>query len=203
MLLKDKKSRVIACIGIAAIIIGAIFICINFKDDSKEANKRETDSDKAEQYIQTTKTASPEKSYFVRTQNNYIAVLEIPGINLKRGLVSLNDRRNNADYNIQTIETSKMPDKKNSNLILAAHSGNSKVAYFKNLNKLKIGDELNVYYNSIKYTYALSNYYDIDKTGYADIVRDQNKNTLTLVTCKRGTDKQTIFISYLKTKDKY
>lgn len=35
------------------------------------------------------------------TNYNYIAILEIPSINLKRGLVDPNSKYNNVNYNIQ------------------------------------------------------------------------------------------------------
>lgn len=198
-----KNKNKIFIFLITLVIPSGLFIFFNLNSDSRTLKKESSD---IKQYIEDSSTISKEKQKTTvsKTINNkYVAVLEIPSIDLKKGLVSLDDKYNNADYNIQTIESSLMPDKEKGNLILAAHSGSSSISYFKNLHKLNINDKLIVYYNGIKYTYVLSNYYDIDKTGYADIVRDKNQNTLTLVTCKRGTDKQTIFISYLKDKDRY
>lgn len=197
-----NKSKIFTFI-IILIIASGLFIFFNLNSDSKIQKKESSD---IKQYIEDSSAIAKgdlKASSSKIVKNKYVAVLEIPAIDLKKGLVSLADKYNNADYNIQTIESSLMPDKEKGNLILAAHSGSSSISYFKNLHKLNVNDKLIVYYNSIKYTYVLSNYYDIDKTGYADIVRDKNQNTLTLVTCKRGTDKQTIFISYLKDKDKY
>lgn len=198
----ENKNKFFVLI-IILLIASGLFI---FFSSNHNKNVEKQESSDIKQYIEDSSIIFTDKQNVQDKKtitNKYVAVLEIPEINLKRGLVALGDKRNNADYNIQTIEHSKMPDQKNGNLILAAHSGSSSVSYFKNLNKLKINDELIVYYNGVKYTYVLSNYYDIDKTGYADIVRDNNQNTLTLVTCKRGTNKQTIFISYLKSVDKY
>ncbi|MBO5376227.1 MAG: sortase [Bacilli bacterium] len=125
---------------------------------------------------------------------NYIAVLEIPKINLKKGLFDKSSSNNNVDKNIQILKESDMPDKLNGNFILAGHSGNGRIAYFKNLNKLEIGDIAYVYYNGGRYGYKLVNSYEIDKTGKANIVRNANKTTMTLVTCKHNTEKQIIFI---------
>lgn len=198
-----KNKNKIFIFLVTLVIASGLFIFFNLNSDSRTLKKESSD---IKQYIEDSSTISKreQKTTVNKTINNkYVAVLEIPSIDLKKGLVSLDDKYNNADYNIQTIESSLMPDKEKGNLILAAHSGSSSISYFKNLHKLNINDKLIVYYNGIKYTYVLSNYYDIDKTGYADIVRDKNQNTLTLITCKRGTDKQTIFISYLKNKVKY
>ena len=52
--------------------------------------------------------------------------------------------------------------------------------------------------------YKLNNSYDTDKDGKVEIVRNRYKNTITLITCKKGTkDKQTIFIGYLVDKVEY
>ena len=144
----------------------------------------------------------------VETKNeesyDYIAVLEISSINLKRGLVAYDNKYNNVNYNIQIIENSNMPNIDNSNLILAGHNGNSSVSFFKDLYKLKKGDLINVYYDNYKYIYEYSYYYEVDKTGTVNIVRDNNKTTITLITCKKGSDtKQLVFIGYLIDKVVY
>jgi LPXTG-site transpeptidase (sortase) family protein len=87
-----------------------------------------------------------------------------------------------------------MPDIENGNLILAGHSGNARVSYFKNLNKLKLDDTAIIIYNNKEYNYKVVDIYEIDKTGDAEIIRDENKNTLTLITCKHNTKKQIVII---------
>ena len=42
--------------------------------------------------------------------------------------------------------------------------------------------------------------YDIEKTGSANIIRNANKSTLTLVTCRHNTNKQIIIICELEEK---
>ena len=123
-------------------------------------------------------------------------ILEIPKINLYQEFYPNDKEKNNVDKGIQVIETSKMPNQK-SNLILASHSGSSKIAYFKNLDKLNINDIAFIYYQNKKYKYIITNIYDVEKTGYVDIKRNKNKQTLTLITCKKNTNKQTIYIGYL------
>ena len=53
-------------------------------------------------------------------------ILEIPKINLKQEFYPNNPEKNNVDKGLQVIETSKMPNIKGSNLIIASHSGNSR-----------------------------------------------------------------------------
>lgn len=126
---------------------------------------------------------------------NYIGYLDIPKINLKRGFVSLNSKYNSVSYNVMLIKGSSMPDVKNGNLILAAHRGNSSVSFFDKLYKLEIGDEANITYNNKVYKYKLVNTYLEEKDGSIAIYRDENKNTLTLITCtKKDKKTQTVFI---------
>ena len=128
---------------------------------------------------------------------NYIAVLKIPKIKLVRGLVDRNSYQNNIKYNVQILKDSSMPDEDKGNVILAAHSGNARISYFKNLDKLVIGDDISIEYNSVIYNYKVVDIYLIDKTGTAEIIRDKNKSTLTLITCKHNTNKQIIVIAEL------
>lgn len=129
---------------------------------------------------------------------NYIGILKIPKINLERGLVDRNSYSNNVNYNIQILSNSSMPDEKNGNVILAAHSGNGRTAFFKNIDKLVINDEVIIDYKNKNYKYKIIDIYDIEKTGKAKIIRNNNVNTLTLVTCRHNTNNQIIVICELK-----
>lgn len=122
-------------------------------------------------------------------------VLSIPKINLNQEFYPNDKFKNNVDQGIQVIDGSIMPDK-NGNLILASHSGSSSIAYFKHLDLLNVGDKVYVIYNDMKYSYVISNIYDVEKTGFVEIKRD-NRQTITLITCKKNTNKQTVFIGYL------
>ena len=120
----------------------------------------------------------------------------IPKISLAKELYPNDKINNTVDKNIEVIETSTMPDVPYSNLILASHSGNSSIGYFKHLDKLNINDEVYISYKSKKYKYIIKSIYDQEKTGYIKIKRDKSKQTITLITCKKGTNKQTVYIGY-------
>lgn len=135
---------------------------------------------------------------------NYIGVLEIPKINIKRGFLNITDKNNNVNKNLQVIKGSDMPNIKNGNLIIAAHSGNSYISFFKNLYKLSNDDIAYVYFNNIKYTYKVAGKYDVEKTGKVVIHRDNKKNTLTLITCSQTDNtKQIIYILELESEENY
>lgn len=130
-----------------------------------------------------------------QTQFDYVGILEIPKIKLKRGFLDLNSKYNSVNYNITLIKGSTFPDEENNNLILAAHSGVCSICFFDKLFDLSTGDEANLYYKNIKYTYKLVKTYEVTKDGTVPIYRDYNKSVLTLITCtKNSKTKQTVFI---------
>lgn len=133
-----------------------------------------------------------------KPKEKYVGILEIKKIKLKRGFYSIDSNNNNVDKNIMVINSSDMPDVNLGNLILANHSGNSNISYFKNLDKLEIGDIASVYYLKNKYNYKLVNYYEVDKTGVIQIIKNNDINCLTLITCKKNTNKQLVFIFELE-----
>lgn len=128
---------------------------------------------------------------------NYIAVIKIPKIGLEKGLASKGSYWNNVNRNIEILSESDMPDVDKGNVILASHSGNSSISYFRKLNKLQNNDIVNIVYNGKEYKYKMVNSYEIEKNGYAHIVRNAEKSTLTLITCKHNTDKQIVIICEL------
>ena len=126
---------------------------------------------------------------------NYLAFLQIPKINLNQGLLPINSLYNNINYHVEILKISDLPDKVNGNFILAAHSGTSSIAYFKNLYKLELNDQASIIYNNKKYTYKIVNIYNQPKKGSLNIYRDTNKTTLTLITCtKDDKSNQTVYI---------
>lgn len=126
---------------------------------------------------------------------NYVGILEIPKINLRRGFYDLNSRYNSVDYNVTVINGSTFPGVANNNLILAAHSGDCTICYFEYLYKLNLNDVAYINYNNYKYEYKIVDIYEVEKDGTVPIYRDYSKNALTLITCTRNSDtKQTVYI---------
>ena len=128
---------------------------------------------------------------------NYIAVIKIPKISLEKGLCEKGSYCNNVNRNIQILKESTYPDIANGNFILAGHSGTGRVSYFRNLNKLSQNDEVSIFYQGKEYKYKVVNMYDIEKTGTANIIRNKEKTTLTLITCRHNTNKQIVVICEL------
>lgn len=202
---KRKENKIVILIGLLLIIFSIMFLLFdiyeNTKKEVQEVKMVENFFEEIPQEEVKEEVKEEESKTSSSPSYNYIAVLEIPSINLKRGIVDYNSKYNNVRYNIQIIEHSQMPDVENSNLILAGHNGTSGVSFFRNLYKLKEDSLIYLYYDGYKYIYKLNNSYDTDKDGKIEIVRNRYKNAITLITCKKGTkDKQTIFIGYLVDK---
>ena len=162
------------------------------------ANPVEAKDDKIDNLESDKEEVKEEEEPIVNNYSNYfIGILD-----LSRGFVNPSSSENNVDKNIEIVKTSDMPDVDKGNFILAAHSGNSYVSYFKNLYLLNNGDYVYVTYNGVKYTYQIKNIYLQVKTGQIGIYRDVNKTTLTLVTCTKNDEAhQTIYIAELINKN--
>lgn len=145
----------------------------------------------------------PTNNYQVEQQpiinyDKYLGVLEIPKIGLKRGFYGLDSKYNNIEYNVTLVKGSSMPDVVNGNLILMAHSGDAYISFFAYLYRLNIGDNIYVTYNKIRYHYKIVNIYNVEKNGTVKIIRNFDKNNLTLITCTKDNQySQTVYISEL------
>lgn len=118
----------------------------------------------------------------IDNSSSYLLVLEIPVINLKAGIYNIDDDRNNIDLNVSILSSSILPNQNNSILLLAAHSGNSWNSYFKNLNKLKMNDIINIYFEDTLFKYEVDNIYiQNKKTNF--YLKKYAQKMLILITC--------------------
>ena len=212
----DKKEQLIKLVASFIFLIGSFMyigrIAYNYYIELRDYNKAQEFLNIGKEEVEEVKVDIDEeeikeqpKQEEKKTSNyKYIGVLEIPKINIKRGFLNIKDKGNNVNKNLQVIKGSDMPNVKNGNLIIAAHSGNSYISYFKNLHKLSNDDVAYVYFNNIKYTYKVVGKYDAEKNGKVTIHRDNKKNTLTLITCSQ-TDKtkQIVYILELESEENY
>lgn len=136
-------------------------------------------------------------------QEDYIAVLEIPSINLKKGLYAIDSKNNNVNKNIEIIDSSDMPDITKGNFILAGHSGTGRIAFFDDLDKLIVDDTIIVYYKNIKYIYQINNIESIVKDGTIEIKREF-ESMITLTTCNQeNKNEQLVITGILVSKENY
>lgn len=210
----------IAVIGSFIILTGIFFLSYNYVQAKRliayeymdnlfyeEANKKEKLSEKKEEKepeqqektvkIPQEENSEPKPKSVPNAQKNYqyVGYLEIPKINLRKGIVDKNSKDNNVEKNLFIASSSTYPDIEQGNLIIAGHSGSGYKAFFKKLYQIGMGDIAKVEYNGKVYTYQVTKIYEHKKTGKIAIHRDYTKTTLTLITCtKDSEDKQTIYI---------
>lgn len=182
-----RKKIIRIFFGILVILI-YVLICICTSKDYKTSHLKER-FDKVS--INSSNVSS------VKGEDEYYARVVIPKIGVNQYLYPVGSSENTVDKNIEIIKGSSLPDQVSGNLILAAHNGISPVAYFHDLNKLEIGDLIDVSYGGIDYEYIVSYIYDVKKTGKVSIKRDKTKTSITLITCL-GEDRQLVVIGYLR-----
>ena len=143
------------------------------------------------------------KSEIKKVDIKYTAVLEIPSINLKRGVVDSTKNFNSINYAISVDKHSNYPNKVG-NFILYAHSGNSNISYFKKLIDVEINDNVFVYYKGIKYNYKIFNKYNIEKNGTVNVLSSNENKYITLITCnQKRKGYQVVLVGKLVEQNKY
>ena len=163
----DKKSRLLLVVGFLLFIIGVGIYAgniyynhyLDMQDDKQVEEFLDNENNDDQEAVVDENGEVQEVDNTPTSTYDYIGVLEIPSIGVKRGFLNINDKNNVVNKNIQVIEKSDMPDIKNGNLIIAAHSGSGRVSYFKNLYKLATSDTAYIHYNGVKYTYSVVSRY--------------------------------------------
>ena len=202
---RKKKSveRNQMILGFLLIIAGIIvFLIPNFKKNieaKEEANAIDKFFQHEVEYSENNEVVEDEFN-----EDEYSSVLEIPKINLKKGLYSKDSKFNDIKYNIQIMQEADMPDVDKGNFILASHNGNSSISFFDNLRKLSGGDDVFVYYQGIKYKYKLVNIYEVKKSPNIELRNNETKTSITMITCKNGDKrKQVVYIGELVGEERY
>ena len=204
---RNKKFIVLIIIGVLLILISLLVFIIRYRYyENKSANDRKQVDEFLSQpvlnNIETNEVTSDEVNSDTNI-NDYIAVLEIPAINLTRGLVDKSSPNNDVNKNIYMLKDTVLPDEDTiSHIILASHSGNSYVSYFKNLHKLDINDEIYFYYKNNKYIYSIYKIDEVDKTGNIELKKTYSSD-ITLITCKGNLKRQIVIYATLKSKGAY
>ena len=183
---KNKKCSIIF-LGVFLMILGiTVLICNYYNNKNKDKmNDKQIENffkleEQEESLSNTTNEVNEDKS-IVQEEVNYIAILEIPKINLKRGLFEKTSSQNNVNKNIYILKETTLPDEQvNSHILLAGHSGNSYVSFFRNLKQLNMND----------------------KIGTA-IIRNTNTSDITLITCIGTTNRQVVYVATLINKINY
>ncbi|MBP5678796.1 MAG: sortase [Bacilli bacterium] len=178
-----KKVFSLLCIGMMLVTITTIM-----KISTEEA------------IIHTIPIQYPEKIAKTKTiqVEQPIGRIIIPKIQINQSLYDINSPKNNIEENITILKESTFPDQENSLLFIAAHSGNTKVAFFQNLDQLQIGDEIQILYQNQEYEYNIIDIYEQEKNGYISGMRQKTKRQLILTTCCPNKDNCQLIINSIE-----
>lgn len=165
---------------------------INNDETILNNQEQEVEQQEESQELQVQIQEQPQQQINYET---YIGILDIPKIGFNKGFYKKESALNNVKINIKILPISDYPDKEKGNVIIIGHSGNYNNSYFANLYQLAIDDIASITYNNKKYTYKIVNIYRDTKDGTVTVYRNENKTTLTLITCtKDDSTSQTIYI---------
>lgn len=130
------------------------------------------------------------KSFFADSYNqeNKLLQLYIPKLKINQPVYNVDSALNDVKYHVEIMKESVLPPSKNSLIILAAHSGNSKIAYFNNLNELNMNDEAIVEYLDKKYYYEVIDKKQVPKEKTVNL-KLYDKDILYLITCFKHTER--------------
>ncbi len=183
---KNQKTigKILILLSLATLLSYKIY---NYYYEKKDVDVINSYIEETSRIIEEENIALPleeTKNEFKKVDIKYTAVLEIPSINLKRGVVDSTKNFNSINYAISVDKHSNYPNKVG-NFILYAHSGNSNISYFKKLIDVEINDNVFIYYEGIKYNYKIFSKYNIEKTGKANVLSSNENKYITLITCNQ------------------
>lgn len=115
-------------------------------------------------------------------EKDIIGNITIDKINLKKPLYKIESAKNQVDQNVTILKESTFPDKEESTLFIAAHSGSSSISYFEQLDELNKNDIIKIMYLNETYFYKVTSIWEEKKNGFIHVKKD-NKKQLILTTC--------------------
>lgn len=169
-----------------------ILLIINFKITYKEKIIKEEN-------IKITNITNKEKNQVTIDKKptteikKNIGFLKIDKINLNNKIYDINSKHNNIEENVTILKTSENLKDKNSLIVLAAHSGEGKIAYFNKLIELSEGDEIELKYYNETYIYVVNHIYEQEKNGYIKFSK-KNESQLILTTCSIQNNKMQLIV---------
>lgn len=159
-----------------------------------QAPKTEKEKNKIREEIKPTIPKIYSNVTYTPIKDTSIGTLTIDKINLKQKIYNMESKENNIEKNVTILKGSEKPTIDNSIMFIAAHSGTGKKAFFKNLHKLNINDEINLEYEKIIYTYIIKDIWESPKSGNI-IVNKENVTQLILTTCSQKSDNMQLIIN--------
>ncbi|MBR5369757.1 MAG: sortase [Bacilli bacterium] len=124
--------------------------------------------------------------------NNIYGQLIIKKINLKEELFPINSSENTIEKHVSILKESNKDL-----MIIAAHSGIGPIAYFQELDKLELNDEVILIIENKKETYIVKDIWEEKKNGYINFNKETKKQ-LILTTCSPNKEGYQLVINCIE-----
>lgn len=131
--------------------------------------------------------------YKIVEEKERIGKITIPKINISNYLYKVDSEENTIEKNITILKESNFPNI----LFLAAHSGEGRIAYFENLDKLEKNDSVFLIMDHKKYTYQVEDIWEEKKNGYINVNKTV-ENQLVLTTCSPNKKNTQLIINCIE-----
>ena len=168
-----------------------IFCFIIYQDNTHTTKSKIIKIENIERVENTARQINSNINVENDNDDNILATLTIDKINLKENIYNINYKRNNVEEHITILNKSELNNE--SLIILAAHSGNGKIAYFNRLDELKENDKIKLSINNKELTYKVKRIEEQDKTGKIEVVKSSNEQ-LILTTCSKNDSSKQLVI---------
>lgn len=203
------KGKIKAFIGSVLIILGICLIGVtlwmkyetkkeqqelvdNFKNLPEVSEGIENASDKNNNSEENNNISEDKK---IKENKRAIALINIPKLNLEAGIVE-GVKIEDIKYSVGHFPNTPMAGEKG-NFCIAAHRVSNYGQAFRYLDKLELGDEIQVLYKGKQYIYEVTDSFEV--TPQETHVLDNTENsTITLVTCTIGAKNRLIVKGKLK-----
>jgi len=126
------------------------------------------------------------------SNNDYYGKLIIDKINLNEELFPIDSNENTIERHVSILK-----DSNKDLMIIAAHSGIGPLAYFQELDKLELNDEIILIIENNKTIYIVKDIWEEKKNGYININKENNKQ-LILTTCSPNKEGYQLVINCIK-----
>lgn len=185
----SKKAINLATVVLAIIIFGVTILglpnnsaIVKTKSNTEEQNTISKEKTEEIQEIQEIQEETSEELTKENTDENNKKILqwslEIPSISLNAQIAEGTEMATLNKFIGHFTQTSKAEG----NIGLAAHNRGFEVNYFKDLDKLQIGDEIIYRYGQNKKNYIVNLNTQISDIDWS-YLQDTNENKITLITC--------------------
>ena len=124
--------------------------------------------------------------------NDYYGKLIINKINLNEELFPIGSNENTIERHVSILK-----DSTDDLMIIAAHSGIGPIAYFQELDKLELNDEIILIIEDNKTIYKVKDIWEEKKNGYISINKENTKQ-LILTTCSPNKEGFQLVINCIK-----